>query len=73
MTTSTLTRLDALELHFGEGDCPVCKGWTDIRIMTTDPETGEQTGETRPAACPACGRTPSGTLELAGFDIADLP
>lgn len=72
MTDTMLKRLAALELHFGD-DCPVCREWTAHRITTTDAETNQETGETRPAACSRCGRTPTAELQIVGMDIDDLP
>lgn len=72
MTPSTLTRLDRLELHFG-GECPVCRGWNDIRFTTLDADTGQETGETRPDACPRCGKRVLSTLEIVGMSLDELP
>lgn len=70
---TTLSRLDALEAHFG-GKCPTCEGWPSVRIVTTNAETRQETGETRPTKCPRCGSEPAhGCIEITGVDIDDLP
>lgn len=75
MSIATMTRIDRLELLVlgDDNNCPICREWNDLRFMTSDSETGVMTGESRPVECPRCGRIPTGTLEIVGMSLDELP
>lgn len=72
MSTSTLSRIDRLELAFGGGgNCDVCHNWP-VRVVTIDGDTDTETSATMPlSGCPSCGRPPAAHIEIIGMDDVD--
>ena len=69
MGTSTLARLDRLEVAFGGGGkCITCYNHP-VRIAYLDEDSDEVFSENMPVdGCPACGRPVVSELHIVGVD-----
>lgn len=65
-------RLSALEQALYMQSCQTCYGHPS-RIVTIDPDTEAETGETMPTGgCPDCRRPIRHTFVLVGMSLEDL-
>jgi len=72
-TRSPLVRLSALEQALRMQSCQTCYG-RPSSIVTINPDTEAEPGETMPAeGCPDCRRPIRHTFVLVGMSLEELP